>query len=52
LIKTRFMSVSPDEIDGRTQNKDSVAWRTRTSSEWKIVGLIEPSGWDHDDRWK
>jgi hypothetical protein len=30
LIKTRFMSVSPDEIDGRTPNKDSTAWRTRT----------------------
>jgi hypothetical protein len=36
LIKTRFMSVSPDEIDGRTPNKDFTVLRTRKDSEKEI----------------
>jgi hypothetical protein len=40
LIKTRFMSVSPDEVDGRTPNKDSTVWRTRTDRRERKQKLI------------
>jgi hypothetical protein len=44
------MSVSPDEIDGRTPNKDSTAWRTRTDCGKKKS--IKPTRWHHDQGWK
>jgi hypothetical protein len=34
------MSVSPDEVDGRTPNKDSTIWRTRTDRREKKQKLI------------
>jgi hypothetical protein len=33
LINTRFMSVSPEELCGRTLNEDSTVWRTRSNCE-------------------